>query len=84
MGGLRIWWFLRGRLGRPLTLLRTTAEWVAAQSSSGDRPLSGIERQALARMRRELAAITGPDIDDGIRLIDALLKYGVKLEQERY
>jgi len=84
VGGLRIWWFLRGRLGRPLTLLRTTAEWVASESSAGDRPLSGIERQALARMRSELASTKGPDIDDALRLIDALLKHGVKIEQERY
>ena len=42
------------------------------------------ERQALARMRSELASTKGPDIDDALRLIDALLKHGVKIEQERY
>jgi Uncharacterized protein conserved in bacteria C-term(DUF2220) len=52
VGGLRIWWFLRSRLACPLTLVRTTAEWVAAEASSGGRPLSNIERRALARMKK--------------------------------
>src|SRR4051812_33344899 len=38
VGGLRIWWLLRSRLACPLGLLRTTAAWVAAESSSGGRP----------------------------------------------
>lgn len=84
VGGLRIWWFLRSRLSRPLALVRTTAEWVASESSSGGRPLSSVERHALARMRKELAGADGPDVDTARALIDALLEHGVKLEQERY
>lgn len=84
VGGLRIWWFLRSRLDRPLAILRTTAEWVAAESSAGGRPLTGVERQALARMRRQLLDIAGSDIQDAIAVIDALLKHGIKIEQERY
>jgi hypothetical protein len=84
VGGLRIWCFLRSRLACPLALVRTTAEWVGAESSSGGRPLSSIERHALARIRRELADAEGADVDSVRALIDALLDHGVKLEQERY
>jgi Wadjet anti plasmid transformation system JetA-like protein len=35
VGGLRIWYFLRSRLGYPLMLLRTTARWVASGRHSG-------------------------------------------------
>ena len=52
VGGLRIWYFLRSRLGCPLMLLRTTADWVASESSFGSRPLSPLERPALVRMRQ--------------------------------
>jgi len=84
VGGLRIWCFLRSRLGCPLALVRTTAEWVAAESSSGGRPLSSIERHALVRIRQELVDAEGADVDSVRALIDALLDHGVKLEQERY
>lgn len=84
VGGLRIWWFLRSRLDRPLAIFRTTADWLAAESSAGGRPLTSVERQALARMRGQLADLAGSDIEDAIALIDALLKHGIKIEQERY
>jgi hypothetical protein len=84
VGGLRIWWYLRSRLACPLALVRTTAGWVAAEASSGGRPLSSVERQALARMKKEWAGAEGPDVDSALALIDALLEHGVKLEQERY
>jgi hypothetical protein len=64
--------------------MRTTAEWVAAEASSGGRLLSNIERQALARMKKELASAEGADVDSARALIDALLEHGMKLEQERY
>jgi hypothetical protein len=35
-------------------------------------------------MRQELTGDEGPDIDSARALIDALLEYGIKLEQERY
>jgi len=84
VGGLRIWSFLRLRLGCPLMLLRTTADWVASESSSGGRPLSSNERHALIRMRQELANAEGADVDSARALIDSLIEHGVKLEQERY
>lgn len=84
VGGLRIWHFLRSRLGCPLMLVRTTADWVASESSHGGRPLSSIERHALIRLRQELAEAEGPDVDSARALIDSLLAHGVKLEQERY
>jgi Uncharacterized protein conserved in bacteria C-term(DUF2220) len=84
VGGLRIWYFLRSRLGCPLTIVRTTADWVASESQHGGRPLSSVERQALVRMRQELGDGEGPDLDIARALIESLLKHGVKLEQERY
>ncbi len=84
VGGLRIWYFLRTRLACPLALVRTTAEWVASESSLGGRTLSSVERHALARMRQELLGTEGPDIESARALIDALLDHGVKIEQERY
>jgi len=84
VGGLRIWWFLRSRLARPLRLVRTTAAWLASESSSGGRPLTSVERQALVRTRGELARVAGADIEDALALLDALLDCGVKVEQERY
>src|SRR5260221_191189 len=62
VGGLRIWWLLRSRLACPLGLLRTPASWVAAESSSGGRALSGAERQSLVRLRKELMGTAGTDI----------------------
>jgi len=64
--------------------MRTTAEWVAAEAPSGGRTLSSVERQALTRMRKELASAEGPDVHSARALIDALLTHGMKLEQERY
>jgi hypothetical protein len=84
VGGLRIWWFLRSRLDRELAIFRTTADWIATESANGGRPLTGVERQALVRLRRELADAAGADVQDAVAMLDALLEYGVKVEQERY
>ena len=84
LGGLRIWSFLRSRLGCPLMLVRTTADWVASESPFGGRPLSPMQRHALVRMRQDLANTEGSDIDSARALIDSLIEHGVKLEQERY
>ncbi len=88
LGGLRIWWFLRTRVGRALTLFRTHAEWLEeAVRSGGGVPLDEGERTGLTRLRRQLAAAdqaSAPDISDGLRLIDALLRLGAKVEQERW
>jgi hypothetical protein len=71
----------QGIPGIGLSVMRTTAEWVDAEASSGGRLLSSVERQALARMRKELAGAQGPDIDSALALIDAPLEHGMKLEQ---
>ena len=84
VGGLRIWYFLRSRLGCPLMIVRTTADWVASESPHGGQPLSSVERHALVRMRQELGSSEGPDLDMARALIDSLLTHGVKVEQERY
>jgi hypothetical protein len=84
VGGLRIWYFLRSRLGCPLMPVRTTADWVARESAHGGRALSAMERQALHRMREELDQADGLDFDAARAVIDALLEGGMKLEQERW
>lgn len=84
VGGVRIWRFLRGRLGRPLDVFRTTAEWVRAEAASGGRPLSQVERASLARLRAELASDSRSDAQTMRAMIDALLAGGRKLEQERF
>ena len=35
VGGLRIWWFLRCRLARPISLFRTIAAWVEGEVARG-------------------------------------------------
>ena len=84
VGGLRIWWFLRTRLGRQVELFRTTADWVKAESGRGGRSLSGPERAALGRLRIELESFDSADSATARELIDMLLTLGIKLEQERY
>ncbi len=87
-GGLRIWWLLRTRLDRPVTLMRTTADWVRdALAAGGGMPLESSDRAALRRLRTPLT--TGPwaaadDVRAALAVLDTLLTLGMKLEQERY
>jgi hypothetical protein len=86
-GGLRIWWLLRARVGRPVGVLRTTAAWVAQAARERGTPLEPTDRAALQRLREVLTAAPcagDPDVRDALALIDVLLALGVKLEQERY
>lgn len=84
VGGLRIWWLLRTRLSCEVELFRTTADWVEAEADRGGRALSGPERTALEVLRRELELLSAADAVAARTLIDALLRVGIKLEQERY
>lgn len=87
LGGLRIWWLLRARLGRPVALVRTTAAWLEDVAARGGKPLGDGERSGLERLRRQLLASDAPDapdVADAVALVDALLRLGVKVEQERY
>ena len=84
MGGIRIWWLLRQRLGRPIELFRTTAAWVEAEIVAGARALSGSEKHGLRRLQTELEPASGSDVAGVRDLIDVLLKHGIKLEQERF
>ena len=85
VGGIRIWWFLRSRLRRPVELFRTTAEWVATESArGGGRAISAAERRALERLGTELGRVEGTDVAAVRDVIGAMLVSGVKLEQERY
>lgn len=87
LGGLRIWWLLRARLERPVTLFRTTADWLRASARRGGTPLGGAEREGLARFRAELLASpvgAAPDVLDARALAEALMETGVRIEQERY
>jgi hypothetical protein len=84
LGGLRIWWFMRTRMGRQVELFRTTADWVDAESGRGGRPLSGPERAALRHLRTELESLDAADTTAARELIDILQKHNVKIEHERY
>jgi hypothetical protein len=84
VGGLRIWWLIRQRIARPVQFLRTTATWVRSESPRGGKRLSGLERAALRRLRAELQVITDADGATARDLIDSLLEYGRKIEQERF
>lgn len=84
-GGLRIWWFLRTRLGKPIQLFRTTAEWVRMAAEQGATPLQESERHALRRLRQQLATQdSAADIEQACELIDVLLEMQIKVEQERF
>jgi hypothetical protein len=84
VGGLRIWWFLRCRLGRPISLFRTTATWVESEAPTGGRRLSTDELEALRRLKSQLKAAEGEDIRAANELINKLLEIQIRLEQERY
>jgi hypothetical protein len=88
LGGLRIWWLIRTRLGCPVALYRTRAEWLAATVRlGGARALDDGERAGLARLRRQLEASPwagAADLGDAVELIAMLLRLGKKAEQERW
>jgi Uncharacterized protein conserved in bacteria C-term(DUF2220) len=84
VGGLRIWWFLRGRLGRPVSLFRTTAEWLSSQVARGGRRLSAAEAEALERLELQISRVSGQDTLSACELIDKLLVHQIRIEQERY
>jgi len=84
VGGLRIWWFLRCRLGRPISLFRTTATWVESEAPTGGRSLSTDELEALRRLKSQLNAAEGEDIRTANELINKLLDIQIRMEQERY
>jgi hypothetical protein len=84
VGGIRIWWLLRQRLGRSIELFRTTAAWVEGEIAAGGRLLSGSEKHGLRRLQTELESTSGSDIFGVRDVIDVLLKHGIKLEQERF
>jgi hypothetical protein len=86
VGGVRIWWLLRSRIGRPVDLFRTRAGWLEAEAARA-RELNGLEKRGLARLRAELEASPAagaPDLAAAIDLLDALLRLGKKVEQERW
>jgi len=84
VGGLRIWWFLRCRLGRPVSLFRTNAEWLESERHRGGKHLSAAEIEALRRLKSQLNRVTGEDIDSASDLIDKMLEMQIRIEQERY
>ena len=88
LGGLRIWWLIRTRLGRPVALYRTRAEWLETTvRSGGAQAIDDGERTGLARLGRQLAASPwagAADLTDAAALIAMLLRLGKKAEQERW
>ena len=86
VGGLRIWWLLRSRLARPIDLFRTRSDWFETAARCG-RDLNDLEKRGLEKLRSELlcsAAKDDPDVGAAIELIDALIRTGKKVEQERW
>jgi len=88
LGGLRIWWLIRTRLGCPVALYRTRAEWLEATvARGGAQALEDGERAGLARLRRQLEASPwagAADLGDAVELIAMLVRLGRKAEQERW
>ncbi len=84
VGGLRIWWMLRSRLGRRVSLFRTTPDWLETEAVRGGNHLSDTEVEALRRMRAQVLAAPAADTQLAGELIDMLLRHGIKIEQERY
>jgi hypothetical protein len=84
LGGVRIWLYLRTKIGRPLTPFRTTAEWIRTESDHASRKLSPPELQALRHLQSQLASLPGSDVGLMLDAIQALLDTGIKLEQEHF
>lgn len=88
VGGIRIWWFLRNRLGRPLEWFRSTTAWVEAVAQvSGGTALSAKEGGALeqlAKRLRESSLCNEPDVQSVISCANNLRTLGRKVEQERF
>ncbi len=85
-GGMRIWWFIRCRLGRVVELFRTTAQWLEGEASRG-REVDSRERRGLQSLAREIMehpSSSEPDLRAAQDLIEALLRVGRKVEQERW
>ncbi len=83
-GGLEIWWVLRTRIGRPISLFRTTADWVRQQSSRRGRPLTPQDRKTLSRLEQRISAASGPDVEAALELRAAIMSGNTKFEQERW
>lgn len=87
LGGLRIWWYLRQRLDRPVLLFRADRAWLEAELAvRAGTPLGARERAGLERLRRDLdrgSQCLAPDVKQVLDLLDGILAHGMKLEQER-
>jgi hypothetical protein len=71
---------------RPIDLFRTRSDWLETEARRG-RDLNGLEKRGLEKLRSELlcsAAKDDPDVGAAIELIDALIRTGKKVEQERW
>ena len=77
VGGLRIWWFLRSRLDRPVFLFRTTAAWLESEIGRGGTRLTPPEIEALQRLRSQVSSVASEDTDSARELIDKLLEHQV-------
>jgi hypothetical protein len=84
VGGLRILWFLRSQLQRPIELFRTAAQWLDVEGQKGGTPLSSSERAALTRLQGQMEGISNGDVSAARDLIESLLHCGFKVEQERF
>ncbi len=80
LGGVRIWWYLRQRLG-PLAIFRSDAAFVDQNAAAGS-PLPHQQRGALFRLRQKVSEVEGDDVGAALALIDAIRRANVRLEQE--
>lgn len=86
VGGVRIWWFLRKRLGRPLEWFRSTATWLEGVGAGGIE-MSAKELGALDQLATTIRASAVSDADDVrslLAFIETLRRIGRRVEQERY
>ncbi len=85
-GGLRIWWHLRSHIARPVLLFRTGRDWLEAEAVRG-REIGSSERQGLERLATEIrkfSVASESDVLEALDLLEALLRLGRKVEQERW
>lgn len=86
VGGVRIWWFLRNKIGRPLEWFRSTTTWLEGVAATGT-PMSAKERGALEQLEKKIfdsPIRDAPDVQEVATFVKTLREIGRKVEQERF
>ena len=82
--GVLIWWVLRRRVGRPVELYRTTAEWLRGASGRIARDLNEDELRKASGLCEIFAEFDEPDLAQAKALLFEIVQSGKRVEQERY